>query len=207
MNCFKYVICTLSIQRSFCKKVDFHFSGRTSYKVIHSHIFWFIWKRPQAAPSGPKWPQAAPSGPKLVSQPTMASNGFTTYNGLKRSHNLQLFLAKELNWIKTFNLSSNEKFFRFRWKLFAEFFIIRIRMNYVSTFSWCKLKVGIKKHLKKSRYHYWYLPTKVYMIGSLFSMYFGNVYCFLIVCMICIKIFFLLPMIHFGPSLFTYLIC
>ena len=115
--------------------------------------------------------EMAPNGPKLVSQPTLASNGFTTYNGLKRSHNVQLFSAKELNWIKTFNLSSNEKFFRFRcrqdWKLFADFFIIRIRMNYVSTFSWCKLKVGIKKHLKKSRYHYWYLPTKVYMIGSL----------------------------------------
>ena len=58
--------------------------------------------------------EMAPNGPKLVSQPTMASNGFTTYNGLKRSHNVQLFSAKELNWIKTFNLSSNEKNFRFR---------------------------------------------------------------------------------------------
>ena len=111
----------------------------------------------------------APNWSHNLQWPQMVHN--TTYNGLKRSHNVQLFSAKELNWIKTFNLSSNEKIFRFRcrqdWKLFADFFIIRIRMNYVSTFSWCKLKVGIKKHLKKSRYHYWYLPTKVYMIGSL----------------------------------------
>ena len=128
----------------------------------------------QAAPSDPKRSKMAQNGPKLVSQPIMVSNGFTTYNGLKRSHNLQLYSTKEQNWIKTFNLSSNEIFFGFRgrrdWKRFVDFFIIRIRMNYVSTFSWCKLKVGIKKHfssLKKSRYHYWYLPTKVYMIGSL----------------------------------------
>ena len=162
------------VQRSFCKKVDSHFSRRTSYKVIHSHIFWFIWKRPQAAPrNGPRGsPKKRPQNG--LSQLIMASNGFITYKGLKRSQNLQLYSTKEQKWIKTFNLSSNEILFRFRgrpdWKLFADFFIIRMRMNYVSTFSWCKLKVGIKKHfssLKKSRYHYWYLPTKVYMIGSL----------------------------------------